>query len=89
MIGCTNAICKEYQSSTDESDYSRKVAGVIRSLVNARRLELELLVPDLMYGSEIIIWREKERSRIRAVQIDLRGLVGIRRMWFVRGMHVV
>ena len=28
-----------------------------------------------------MIWREKERSRIRAVQINkLRGLLGIRRM---------
>ena len=31
--------------------------------------------------SEIIIWREKERSRIRAVKMDkLRGLLGIRRI---------
>ena len=41
-------------------------------LVNARSLQLEcarvfhesLLVPVLMYGSESMIWREKERSRI-------------------------
>ena len=34
-----------------------------------------LLVPVLMYGSE------KERSRVRVVQVDyLRGLLGIRRM---------
>ena len=40
-----------------------------------------LLVPVLMYGSKTMIWREKERSRIRAVQMDnLRGLLGIRRM---------
>ena len=39
-----------------------------------------LLVPVLTYSSETI-WREKERSRIRAVQMDNpRGLVGIRRM---------
>ena len=31
-----------------------------------------------MYGSEAMIWREKGRSRIRAVQMD--GLLGIRRM---------
>ena len=38
-----------------------------------------LLVPFLMYGSETMLW--KERSRIRAVQMDsLRGLLGIRRM---------
>ena len=34
-----------------------------------------------MYGSETMLWKEKERSRIRAVQMDnLRGLLGIRRM---------
>ena len=39
------------------------------------------MVPVLMYGSETMIWREKERSRIRAVQMDnFRGLQGIRRM---------
>ena len=27
-------------------------------------------MPVLMYGSETMIWREKERSRIRAVQMD-------------------
>ena len=38
-------------------------------------------MPVLMYDSETMIWREKERSRIRAVQMDnLRGLLGIRRM---------
>ena len=40
-----------------------------------------LLVPVLMYGNETMLWNEKERSRIRAVQMDnLRGLLGIRRM---------
>ena len=35
----------------------------------------------LVYGSETMLWREKERSRVRAVQMDnLRGLLGIRRM---------
>ena len=60
-----------------------------RSLVNARSLQLEctrvlhesLLVPFLTYGSETMMWREKERSRIRAVQMDnVRDLLGIRRM---------
>ena len=38
-------------------------------------------MPVLTYGSETMIWGEKERSRIRAVQVDnLRGLLGIRRM---------
>ena len=35
----------------------------------------------LTYVSETMIYREKERSRIRAVQIEnLRGLLGIKRM---------
>ena len=38
-------------------------------------------MPILTYGSETMIWREKERSRIRPVQKDnLRGLLGIKRM---------
>ena len=33
------------------------------------------------YGSETVIWREKERSRIRTVHMgNLRGLLSIRRM---------
>ena len=69
------------KSGTDEAKCSRKVvggrkvAGIIRSLVNARSLQLDcarvlhesLLVPVLTYHSETMIWREKERSRIRAV----------------------
>ena len=51
----------------------RKVAGAIRSLVNARDLQLEcarvlhetLLVPVLMYGSEPMLWEEKDRFRFR------------------------
>ena len=67
----------------------RKFAGTIRSLVNARDLQLwraivlheTLPLPVLMYDSETMIGKEKERSRIRAVQIEnLRFLVGIRRM---------
>ena len=67
----------------------RRVGGTIRSLFNVRNLQLEcarvlhesLLVPVLMYGSETMIWREKERSRIRNVQIDkLISLLGTRRM---------
>ena len=68
---------------------TRRVAGAIRSLDNARILQLEcarvlyetLLMTALMYSNKIMIWREKERSRIRAVQMDnLRGLLGIRRI---------
>ena len=40
-----------------------------------------LLVLFLMYGSVIILWKEKERSRIRAGEKDnIRGLLGIMRM---------
>ena len=78
----------------DEAEGSREpvsgksVTGVIRSLVDARSLQLEcvrvmhesLLMPVLTYSSETMIWKQKERSRIRALQIDnLRGLLGIRR----------
>ena len=67
----------------------RRVASPIGSLVNGSSLELEcsrvlhesLLTPVLIYGSETMIWKEKERSRIRAVQMDyLRGLMGMKRM---------
>ena len=65
------------------------MGGAIRSLINSRGLQLEwarvlhetLLVPVLIYGSETMLWKEKERSRIRAVQMDnLGGLLVIRRM---------
>ena len=83
------------ESGTDGAEFSRKlargrrVAGVIRPLANARDLQLQcaivlhetLLVPVLMYGSETMLWKEKEISRTRAVQMDnLRGLLGIKRM---------
>ena len=52
----------------------RRVAVAIRSLVNARGLQLECakvlhessLVPVLMYGRQSMIWKE-ERSSIRDV----------------------
>ena len=55
----------------------RRTAAAIRSLVNDKSLQLEcatvlhdsLLVPVLMYGSETVIWK-KERSRLKAVQMD-------------------
>ena len=67
----------------------RKVASAIRSLVNARGLELgcarmlheALLESVLFHSSETMIGIEKEKSRIRAVQwVSLRGLLLIRRM---------
>ena len=68
----------------DESEFSRKVAserrvaGAIRSLVNARDLQLQcarvlhetLLVSVLMYSSGTMLWKEKERSRVRAIKIE-------------------
>ena len=87
--------CVLNESGTDEAECGRKVAsggrvaGYIRSLVNARDLQLEcarvlyeiLFAPVLMYGSKTMLWKEKEISRIRAVQIDnLKGLLSIRRM---------
>ena len=67
----------------------RRVVSAIRSIVNARDLQIEcarvlhetLLVPVLIYGNETMLWKEKQRSRITAVQMDsLRGLLGIRRI---------
>ena len=67
----------------------RRVVGAIRPLVNDRGLQLEwarvlhesLLVYALMQCSETIIWKEQERSGIKAVQMNnLRVLLGIRRM---------
>ena len=65
------------------------VLGASRSLVSARGLKPECvrvlhemsLVPVLIYGSETMIWKEEERSRIRVVQMDkITSLLGIRRM---------
>ena len=40
--------------------------------------ETLLTVTVFMFGSETMLWKEEERSRIRAVQMDsLRGLLGI------------
>ena len=84
------------ESGTDEAEYNRKVAsgrrvaGALRPLVNTKSLQLEyvrvlyesLVVPVLRYGSETMIWREKERSRIWAgldgdeIERGGRGIVG-------------
>ena len=77
------------EAGTDEAKYSRKVAsgrrvaGAINGSVLecARVLHESLLVPVLMYGSETMLWKEKDRSKITAVQMNnLRGLLGIRKM---------
>ena len=81
-----------WTNQADEEECSRKVAsgrrvtGAIRSLVNAVSLQLEcaevlhesLLAPVLAYGSQTMIWKEKESSRIRVVHMD--NFLGIRRM---------
>ena len=85
VLGIDGAECSRKVASW------RRVAGAIRSLVSARDLQLEcarvldetLLVPVLTYDSETMLSKEKkekERSRIRAVQMaNLRGLPGIRK----------
>ena len=69
------------ESGTDKAECNRKVAsgrrvvGAIRSLVNASVLQFEcarvlhetVLVPVLTCGSETMLWKEKEISRVRAV----------------------
>ena len=82
-----------YESGIYGAEYRSKVArerkflGVIISMVNARGFQLEyprlphktLLSPVLLYGSETMVWKQKERSQIGAVQMDnLRSLLGIR-----------
>ena len=39
-------------------------------------LHKTLLVPVLTYGSETMLWKEKERSRVRAVQMDNLRIAG-------------
>ena len=48
------------------------VSGFARGLqFDCARVLLEtLLVPLLMYGGKTMIWKEKEGSKIRAVQMD-------------------
>ena len=58
---------------------------LLRSIVNARDLQTECtrvlhktsLVPVLTYGSETMLWKDKERSRTRVLQMyNLRSLIG-------------
>ena len=69
------------KSGTDDAECRRKVASgrkvadAIKAPVNVRGVQLEcarvlhkgLFVPVLLYGSETMLRREKERSKIRAV----------------------
>ena len=62
----------------------RRIAGAIRSLVNVMDLHFEcarvlyetLLVPVLMYDSEIMLRKEKYIYRIRSVEMDNLNLLG-------------
>ena len=73
----------------------REEQQVLLGLVNDRSLKFEcarvlhesLLMPVLTWGRETVIWREKERSRIRAVQMNnLRGLL-LSGEWIKSQMH--
>ena len=87
--------CVVDELDIDGAEYRRKkaigrrVEGAIRLLVIAKSLQLEylkvlyeaLLAPVLFYGIETMVWKEKKRSRVMAVQFDdLRGLLNIRGM---------
>jgi hypothetical protein len=91
------------EKGTDDAEccrkvsYGRKVAGAIKSLVNAKSLSLEctrvlhesMLLPVLMYGSEAMVWNPKYRSKVQAVQMDnLRGILGVRRIDKMRNEHI-
>ena len=67
----------------------RRVADAISSLVNAKNWQIECasLARNIactcpyVRQCETVLWNEKERSKIGAVQLDNpRGLFGIRRM---------
>ena len=66
----------------------RRVAGAIKSLVNVRNLQLdcarvlhETLLCLFLCMVVRQLWKEKEKSRVKTLQMDnFRGLLGIRRM---------
>lgn len=63
--------------------YRRGIARTIKALVNEKRLNLEfarvlyksILILTLIYESETMIWKEKDSSRIRAVQMNNLGRI--------------
>ena len=89
------------ESVKDEAECSRKVesgrrvAGAIRFLVNARSLQLEcarvlhesLLVPVLTYGSETMIWRKNERSRIWLYRCTISEVCWVSGEWIKSRLH--
>ena len=63
------------------------MTGAIKTLVNAKSLSLEcitvlsksLLVHSLLYGNEVMVWKQKYRSKVQTVEMDnLRGMLGVR-----------
>ena len=69
--------CVLDESGTDETECLMR--GL--QLEYTRVLHETLLMPVLMYGSETMIWKESDSSRIRVVQMNnLRDFLGIRRM---------
>ena len=71
-LGCfLDELCTAGTECSRKVVRGRRVAGDIRSLVNDRDLQLKctrvlhetLLVPVLMYGSEIMLWKKKKIIR--------------------------
>ena len=53
-----------------------------------RVLNESLMVPVLTYGSETVLWREKERSRIMVVQMETTSEVcWVSGEWIKSQMH--
>ena len=89
--GTDDAECRRKMSN------ERRVAGAIKSLVNAKGLSIEcnrvlhenMLVQTLLYGSEVTVWYPKYRSRVQAVQMDnLRSVLGVRRIDKMRNERI-
>src|SRR5678816_2220515 len=91
------------EKGTDDAKCSRKVvngrkvAGAIKSLVNAKGLSLEcarvlhegMLLPVLLYSSETMVWNKKYRSKVQCVQMgNLRGVLGVRRIDKIRNERI-
>ena len=57
----------------------------------ARVVNSILLMLVFMYVSETVLWKEKERSRVRAVEVEmdnLRRLLGIKRIYRVSNAQI-
>ena len=74
-------------TSTGVSVCHSKSVVTIRSLVNARGLHEALLMPVLLFGSETMIWKEKERLRIKAVQVPTSEVCWVLGEWVKYQMH--